>query len=615
MARFNFCGPTYQALSPNVNAAWAINLYPENQPPDSRSAVTLEPTDGLAIFATLPDSIAVSGLYSFIGRTFATGILATTGVVHLYEILSNGAVNDLGALTAANGTASLPCRFAANPTQLAIVVAASTLGKVYILTLGTNVITTVALSSGLAADIAYLDGFFVASQVGNNSISVSAIEDGTTWPALNVAVVSEFPDRIVSMVVSQRTLGLLGEKGSVPYYNSGGLFPFIPVPGAYIEHGSAARFGTSKLDNTILWLGGNVDEGTLIAYRLNGYTPQRISDHAIETIWQSYATGADAITYAYQSRGHKFWVIYFPTANATWVYDIATGQWHQRGSWNRQAGVFSAHKSQCHTFNFGQHLVGDPFSGNIYSMSVENVTDNAAPIRRVRRAPCIAKEHDYEFHEQLEVLAEMGQPSQIQTQSTDPIGINLLDANGVLWTATIADGGAGSTALAAPGQVPTPGTIILADSVNAGVYWQIGVSITGVLTPTQVFSGLPTKYPPKMVYPMATTPGFFSSGLVVNAGVIASTGPGQPVYRAPQLEMRFSDDGGHNWSNMQSVGLGLTGEFTARALWRRLGKSRNRIYEIACADPISLRLIDAYTNADPGNKPQERLSDQMRKMA
>jgi hypothetical protein len=39
----------------------------------------------------------------------------------------------------------------------------------------------------------------------------------------------------------------------------------------------------------------------------------------------------------------------------------------------------------------------------------------------------------------------------------------------------------------------------------------------------------------------------------------------------------------------------------------RLGRSRQRIYEIQWSDPVPLRIVDAYVKADPEFAPQKRL--------
>ena len=84
--------------------------------------------------------------------------------------------------------------------------------------------------------------------------------------------------------------------------------------------------------------------------------------------------------------------------------------------------------------------------------------------------------------------------------------------------------------------------------------------------------------------------------------------------RAPQAEMCWSDDGGHAYNDYRTQSLGKTGEYIHRARWQRLGKSRNRVYEIVCSDPIPVRWIDAYVNG-PDNAAAERISQLASKQA
>jgi hypothetical protein len=88
------------------------------------------------------------------------------------------------------------------------------------------------------------------------------------------------------MVVDHREIWLAGPKQTVGYFNTGdNNFPFSPISSAFIENGSAAQFGAIKLDNTIFWIGAD-ERGSGMAWRAQGYTPSRISTHAIETAWQ-----------------------------------------------------------------------------------------------------------------------------------------------------------------------------------------------------------------------------------------------------------------------------------------------------------------------------------------
>lgn len=77
--------------------------------------------------------------------------------------------------------------------------------------------------------------------------------------------------------------------------------------------------------------------------------------------------------------------------------------------------------------------------------------------------------------------------------------------------------------------------------------------------------------------------------VVLQAGVGLSTGQGSD----PQLMLRWSDDGGHAWSNEHWVTAGALGTYRTRAIWRRLGNSRGRIYEVSGSDAVLVALIEA----------------------
>jgi hypothetical protein len=128
----------------------------------------------------------------------------------------------------------------------------------------------------------------------------------------------------------------------------------------------------------------------------------------VEQAWQGYSTIADAVGYCYQADGHSFWVLSFPTAKATWVYDAATGMWHERGTWQPNLRSYAAHRSQCHAYAFGKHLVGDRLAPNIYEMSKHFYDDDGEPIRRLRRTPHIANEWNWIYYRSLLIDLETG---------------------------------------------------------------------------------------------------------------------------------------------------------------------------------------------------------------
>ena len=69
----------------------------------------------------------------------------------------------------------------------------------------------------------------------------------------------------------------------------------------------------------------------------------------------------------------------------------------------------------------------------------------------------------------------------------------------------------------------------------------------------------------------------------------------------PQAMLRWSNDGGSTWSNEHWTSIGKQGQYTARALWRRLGWSRDRIFEVVISDPIKCVIVSAELKASTGD--------------
>lgn len=68
----------------------------------------------------------------------------------------------------------------------------------------------------------------------------------------------------------------------------------------------------------------------------------------------------------------------------------------------------------------------------------------------------------------------------------------------------------------------------------------------------------------------------------------------------PQAMLRWSDDGGHTWSNSHWTSIGKVGEYKRRARWRRLGWSRDRVFEVTITDPVKVCIIGATAEVTVG---------------
>lgn len=76
------------------------------------------------------------------------------------------------------------------------------------------------------------------------------------------------------------------------------------------------------------------------------------------------------------------------------------------------------------------------------------------------------------------------------------------------------------------------------------------------------------------------------------------TGIGVPDGTNPLLQLDWSDDGGHNWSNVLFGSAGKTGETAKRVKFNRLGATKrdhglDRIFRLSSTDPFAVALINA----------------------
>lgn len=80
-------------------------------------------------------------------------------------------------------------------------------------------------------------------------------------------------------------------------------------------------------------------------------------------------------------------------------------------------------------------------------------------------------------------------------------------------------------------------------------------------------------------------------------GVGLATGQGSD----PQVMLRWSNDGGSTWSKEYWTSIGKIGRYKNRAIWRRLGMSRDRIFEVAITDPVKAVIVSANLKASVGD--------------
>jgi hypothetical protein len=462
-------GQAYVARSVNAADSRMVNLYPEPLPtPEGKTGGFLNRAPGLRKLATVGTG-PIRGLWAYGDYGYAVS------GDRLYRVDATWNVQPIGPIA---GTG--PVSMVDNGRQLFI--ATNPISYIYDATSETLAQITDIDFPG-AVTVGYLDGYFIFQEPNSDRFWTSELLDGTQIDPLSFASAEGMPDTLVSLFVDHREVWLFGTQSVEVWYDAAlEGFPLARIQGAVNEFGCAATYSVAKMDNSLFWLGADA-RGHGVVFRANGYAGQRISTHAVEFAIQSYATMSDAIAFTYQQDGHSFYVLTFPSAQATWVYDAATGAWHERAGFAN--GQFIRHRANCQMFFSEEVVVGDFENGNIYAYDLDQFSDGDFAQKWLRSWRAL------------------------------PTGQNNLKRTAQ-----------------------------------------------------------------------------HSLQIDMQTGVGLNTGQGNN----PQVMLRWSDDGGHTWSNEHWMSAGKIGAYGTRAIRRRLGmtmKLRDRVYEISGTDPVKIAIVGA----------------------
>ena len=358
-----FASQSYESHSLPLSAQRCVNLFPEIHPATAKVPVALFGTPGLRPHAVLGGG-PIRGMIEMGDSLY---VLSGTS---LYKLESNGDSVVLGTIL---GNSKVD--MAQNGTQVAILSGTDS-DNLWIATTSTLTQVTDADYPG-ATSVTFLDGYFLFTRPESGQFFISASYDGTSFDALDFATAEGDPDNLVVGVVDHREYWLFGEKTTEIWYNSGDAdFPFERASGAFIERGCISKNSVSKLDNSLFWVGDD-----RVIYRANGYTPQRISTHAIEHVLTQFDGLGDLVSFAYTQEGHGFYVLKKPD-EFTFVYDVATGLWHERESHNRPDYRVSTFEVA-----FNLLLVGDDTTGDVYALDPTYYTENGETFISSATAP------------------------------------------------------------------------------------------------------------------------------------------------------------------------------------------------------------------------------------
>lgn len=374
----------------------------------------------------------------------------------------------------------------------------------YLINLLTNTLTTIAAAGFAGPDrIAFIDGWWIFNVPGTNKFATnSPTPYTTTFAASFFALKDASSDNLVTLHELDREVWLVGERAYEVWYNAGGAnFSFSRIPGVNGGTGCAAKHSIASTGKSLIWL-ARTERGQNFVVKTQQYGVETISTPAVAAAFASYPLVSDAIGDCYEEEDHLFYVITFPTADKTWVYDdtaskaAGTPQWHERASFTSATGAFHRIRANCFMNLQNVRIVGDFLSGYLHQLSRAFFTDagfdpatglpTEEPLVCLRRAPTLWSRENRNrlFHSSLQIDFRPGMGRQTG-QGSDPHGM-----------------------------------------------------------------------------------------------------------------LRWSDDAGETYGNQHLVPLGKTGRYKNRAIKRKLGTARDRVYEFSYSDPTNRDIVGATLFAE-----------------
>lgn len=496
---FQFVGQSYTAPDPYQDRQRTLNFYPEvSQDGASKTPVALLGCPGLNEILdfsittsgiAIPDTGGVRGVWVLPGGTDALWVVGETVILtQMLVPATQTSIAQFGKYFIGNLlTNSGPVCIRDNGPGGYAAIVDGPYGYLY--NISTQSLAQIVDPGFLGADrCAFIDGWLIFNRPGTQTFYTTGPTPYTvTFPGAFFALKDSSSDNLITLMENNRELWLIGERASEVWYNAGGAnFAFSRIPGVAPQIGCSAAQSIARLGSSLVWLGKS-ERGENIVIKTEQYSYVDISSRAVSAAIATYPLVSDATGFVYEEDGHLFYMLTFPTADKTWVYDLTTSealgapQWHERASFNPSTGQFHRFKGSCFANYQNIRMVGDFQAQTGYQMSRQFYVDGDTPLIALRRTPHLWSKENRKrlFHASLQI-----------------------------------------------------------------------------------------EFAP---------------------GVGLQTGQGSD----PQAMLRWSDDGGSTWGTEHWTTIGKAGRYKNRAMWRRLGHARDRVYEMSISDPVKRDIVGA----------------------
>jgi hypothetical protein len=359
--KYRLFGVGQKGKSPVVSSQHRINCYIER--------VVDEDTEQTAIFGS-----PGMDLMGDLGSTPIRGWIVVGELIYavhrntFYEINNGGAATSRGTISSSTGRVDMASD-----------------GDVILIVDGTEGYTYTVASTTLAAisDSDFPDSAQTCSWGGGyfkveNGDQWQISEDGTTWDALDIATAEHAPDGIVRVYDDHSEALIFGDYTTEFWGLTGNPdFPYIPIRGAAVEYGLAARFSLAKFENSVAGLFKN-RLGQVQVMMVVGHQMVPISSTELDSVINRYTNPITATGYSYMHEGHSFYRINFPSDGKSWEFDGTASK--QLGSpvWcERQSGVAGGrHRGEMCVNYLNKVRIADYENGKFYTLNALSYDEN-----------------------------------------------------------------------------------------------------------------------------------------------------------------------------------------------------------------------------------------------
>lgn len=331
----NIAGGYYKDESYAISNRECVNFYPHI--PEGQT-ITNGCLIGIGGIVTVDEGVFSAGVCRG-GHKFGVPAYFVAGN-GLFRMVDGAISAQLGGSIIPDGTdASYPntrAIMADNGEQLCIVIPDSnTTPNAYIYTISSGFLVQISDPNfdGPVTNVCFSDGYFIFAKQFTNKWFISNLRDGLTYDALDFGSAESDPDYIVAVAALRGIVFVFGTETFEQYQNVGGSgFPYERINSGTYNKGCLCAASLIEVNSALYFIGASANDQPGI-WATNGGEPKKISTASIDYILGQAGprdiSRAWAMTWG--EDGHIFISFTIP-GYTTIVYDLASGQWHERKS-------------------------------------------------------------------------------------------------------------------------------------------------------------------------------------------------------------------------------------------------------------------------------------------